>query len=55
MKLIERKFEGEGDVDEALQLVNKSSGLQRSRDLAQVRDLNSSKNDIAYYDYLCFR
>ncbi len=34
--LIGRKFELPGDVDEALQLVNKSSGLMKCKALAQV-------------------
>lgn len=34
--LISRKFEGPGDVDEALSLVHKSRGLERCRNLAQV-------------------
>ncbi|KAJ1421278.1 isoprenoid synthase domain-containing protein [Ochromonadaceae sp. CCMP2298] len=36
LTLIGRKFENEGDVDEALRLVQRSNGLQRCRDLAQV-------------------
>ena len=34
--LAARKFESPGDVDEALFLVQKSKGLQRTKDLAQV-------------------
>lgn len=34
--LIKRKFESPGDVDEALALVMKSQGIQRTRELAQV-------------------
>lgn len=34
--LIARKFESPGDVDEALSLVLKSKGLQKSRELAQI-------------------
>jgi len=34
--LIGRKFESPGDVDEALELVNRSRGLQRCKQLAQV-------------------
>lgn len=34
--LISRKFESPGDVDEALDLVRRSRGLQRCKDLAQV-------------------
>lgn len=34
--LIGRKFESPGDVDEALLLVQQSSGLKQCRDLAQV-------------------
>ena len=34
--LISRKFEYPGDIDEALALVQKSNGLQRCKDLAQV-------------------
>lgn len=36
LKLIARKFESPGDVDEALALVQRSNGLQRCKDLAQV-------------------
>lgn len=36
LSLIGRKFELPGDVDEALSLVQRSQGLQRCRDLAQV-------------------
>lgn len=36
LSLISRKFELPGDVDEALSLVQRSQGLQRCRDLAQV-------------------
>ncbi len=36
LTLISRKFESPGDVDEALALVQKSSGLKKCRDLAQV-------------------
>lgn len=35
-QLIARKFESPGDVDEALELVNKSQGVQRCKLLAQV-------------------
>ncbi len=34
--LISRKFESPGDIDEALSWVQRSNGLQRCRDLAQV-------------------
>ncbi|KAH7930439.1 terpenoid synthase [Leucogyrophana mollusca] len=34
--LIERKFEGEGDVELALSLVRRSSGVERTRDLARA-------------------
>jgi len=34
--LIGRKFESPGDVDEALALVNKSQGVKRCKQLAQV-------------------
>lgn len=34
--LIDRKFDLPGDVDEALALVQRSQGLQRCRNLAQV-------------------
>jgi geranylgeranyl pyrophosphate synthase len=36
LSLIGRKFEVVGDVEEALQLVLKSDGLQRCKNLAQV-------------------
>eukprot|EP01039_Chlorochromonas_danica_P005748 gene5748-6332_t len=36
LTLISRKFESPGDVDEALALVQRSQGLQRCKDLAQV-------------------
>lgn len=36
VKLMERKFDAPGDVDEALRLVQSSDGLQRSKDLAQL-------------------
>jgi geranylgeranyl pyrophosphate synthase len=34
--LIARKFEGPGDIDEALNLVQKSKGLEMTKKLAQV-------------------
>ncbi len=34
--LINRKFESPGDVDEALSLVQRSQGLNRSKELARV-------------------
>lgn len=34
--LIARKFQSPGDVDEAMSLVQKSQGLQKTKDLAQV-------------------
>eukprot|EP00608_Synchroma_pusillum_P011840 CAMPEP_0198442266 /NCGR_PEP_ID=MMETSP1452-20131203/66101_1 /TAXON_ID=1181717 /ORGANISM="Synchroma pusillum, Strain CCMP3072" /LENGTH=107 /DNA_ID=CAMNT_0044162895 /DNA_START=35 /DNA_END=354 /DNA_ORIENTATION=- len=34
--LIQRKFEGPGDIDEALQLVQASRGLQRTKEAAQL-------------------
>lgn len=34
--MIARKFELPGDVDEALSLVQRSRGLEKSRNLAQV-------------------
>lgn len=34
--LISRKFEGPGDIDEALLLVQRSKGLLRTKELAQV-------------------
>ena len=34
--LIARRFDADGDVEEAVQLVQRSDGLRRCRDLAQV-------------------
>lgn len=36
LTLIGRKFEGPGDVDEALALVKQSQGLRKCKELAQV-------------------
>lgn len=34
-EMVERKFEGEGDVERTLQIVNRSQGLKRTADLAR--------------------
>jgi hypothetical protein len=38
-----RKFEGPGDIDEAMQLVSKSNGLEKTKLLARV------KRKLTYY------
>ena len=44
--LIARKFEAPGDVDEALDLVKKSDGIEKTKLLARVRIISY---DILYF------
>jgi geranylgeranyl pyrophosphate synthase len=36
LKMVKRKFRNEGDVENTLEIVNKSNGMERTKELAQV-------------------